>query len=209
MTARTWSSAATTSARAFAAAPPSGSLWSWGLAANKRSGTRLEKEVEAERWTSLDRSLRDISDEGGGVADLRPGSVGEDPELRRLMLGRAAKLERLGLAEHVGSARWTLKPGLEPALRDLGIRGDIIKTMHRAMTGAGHEPDVTGFALHGDAADEPVLGRLVARGLHDELKGTAYAIIEGVDGRTHHLTFSDIEVTGDARARRDRRGPGL
>jgi type IV secretory pathway VirD2 relaxase len=159
----------------------------------------LEKEVEAERWTSLDRSLRDISDEAGGVADLRPGSVGEDPELRRLMLGRAAKLERLGLAEHVGSARWTLKPGLEPALRDLGIRGDIIKTMHRAMTGAGDEPDVTRFALHGDAADEPVLGRLVTRGLHDELKGTAYAIIEGVDGRTHHLTFSDIEVTGDAK----------
>jgi hypothetical protein len=25
--------------------------------------------------------------------------------------------------------------GLEPALRDLGIRGDIIKTMHRAMSG--------------------------------------------------------------------------
>src|SRR5271157_4532248 len=54
----------------------------------------LEKEVDAERWTSLDRSLRDISDEGGGVADLLPGGAGEDPELRRLMLGRAAKLER-------------------------------------------------------------------------------------------------------------------
>ena len=160
----------------------------------------LEKEVEAERWTSLDRSLRDISDEGGGVADLRPGGAGEDPELRRLMLGRAAKLERLGLAEQVGSSRWTLKPGLEPALRDLGVRGDIIKTMHRAMMGAGVEPDVTGFALHGDEAAEPVLGRLVARGLHDELKGTAYVIIEGVDGRTHHLTFSDLEMTGDAKS---------
>jgi len=161
--------------------------------------TAVEKEVAAERWTSLDRSLRDISDEGGGVVDLRPGGAGEDPELKRLMIGRAAKLERLGLAEQIGSARWELKPGLEPALRDLGIRGDIIKTMHRAMTGAGHEPDVTGFALHGDQPAEPVLGRLVARGLHEELKGTAYAIIEGVDGRTHHLTFSDLEVTGDAR----------
>ena len=59
----------------------------------------LENEVGAERWTSLDRSLRDISDEGGGIADLRPGGAGEDPELRRLMLGRAAKLERLGLAD--------------------------------------------------------------------------------------------------------------
>jgi type IV secretory pathway VirD2 relaxase len=161
--------------------------------------TALQKEVEAERWTSLDRSLRDISDEGGGVADLRPGGAGEDPELRRLMLGRAAKLERLGLAEEVGSARWTLKPGFEPALRDLGVRDDIIKTMHRAMTGAGHEPDVSGFALHGDAVAEPVLGRLVARGLHDELKGSAYAIVEGVDGRTHHLRLSDLEMTGDAR----------
>ena len=169
----------------------------------------LEKEVEAERWTSLDRSLRDISDEGGGVADLRPGGGGEDPELCRLMLGRAAKLERLGLAEEVGPARWTLKPGFEPALRDLGVRGDIIKTMHRAMTGAGHEPDVSGFALHGDAVAEPVLGRLVARGLHDELKGSAYAIVEGVDGRTHHLRFSDLEMTGDAQARRDCRSSRL
>jgi len=30
-------------------------------------------------------------------------------------------------------------------------------------------------------------GRLVVRGLHDELKGTAYWIVEGIDGRTHHL----------------------
>jgi type IV secretory pathway VirD2 relaxase len=159
----------------------------------------LENEVGAERWTSLDRSLRDISDEGGGIADLRPGGASEDPELRRLMLGRAAKLERLGLAEQVGSAQWTLKPGLEPALRDLAIRGDIIKTMHRAMSGAGSEPDVARFALHGDQPVEPVLGRLVEHGLHDELKGTAYAVINGVDGRTHHLVFSDLEMMGDAK----------
>jgi type IV secretory pathway VirD2 relaxase len=158
----------------------------------------LEKEVDAERWTSLDRSLRDISDEGGGIADLRPGDAGEDPELRRLMIGRTTKLERLGLAEQVGPGQWTLKPALEPVLRDLGIRGDIIKTMHRAMSGANREPDIGGFALHGDRPGEPVVGRLVERGLHEELKGTAYAIIEGVDGRAHHLIFSDLEMTGDA-----------
>ena len=158
----------------------------------------LEKEVEAERWTSLDRALRNIADEGAGIADLRPGAPDLDPELRRLMLGRADKLERLGLAERVAPARWTLKPGLEPTLRDLGIRGDIIKTMHRVMTGAGREPDVAGFALHGDDPSDPVLGRLVERGLHDELKGSAYAIVEGIDGRTHHLQFADLEFAGDA-----------
>jgi type IV secretory pathway VirD2 relaxase len=160
----------------------------------------LEKEVDAERWTSLDRSLRDISDEGGGVIDLRPVSAGEDHELRRLMIGRAVKLERLGLAEQIGPAQWILKPGIEPSLRDLGIRGDIIRTMHRAVSAADRQPDVAGFALHRGEARWPVLGRLVERGLHDELKGTAYAIIEGIDGRTHHLVFSDLEMTGDAKA---------
>ena len=133
------------------------------------------------------------------MADLRPGGPDSDPELRRLMIGRAGKLERLGLAEQVAPGCWTLKPAIEGTLRDLSIRGDIIKTMHRAIVGAGAEPDLTGFALHGDQVTEPVLGRLVARGLHDELRGSAYAIVEGVDGRTHHLVFSDLEVTGDAK----------
>ena len=162
--------------------------------------TALEREVGSDRWTSLDRALRDISDECGGVADLRPGHDTEDPELRGLLLGRAAKLERLGLADPVGPACWTLKPGLEPALRQLGIRGDIIKTMHQAMSAGGHEPDLSSFALHGEEPSDPVLGRLVKRGLDDELKGTAYAIVAGVDGRTHHLKFSDLEMTGDAPA---------
>jgi type IV secretory pathway VirD2 relaxase len=158
----------------------------------------LEKEVEAERWTNLDRALRDSADAGGGVVDLRPGAPGENPELRSLMIGRATKLERLGLAEQEAPARWTLKPGLEDTLRQLAIRGDIIKTMHQAVSRAGRHPDVSGFALHGEHPAEPVLGRLVARGLDDELAGSAYAIVDGVDGRTHHVRFADIEFTGDA-----------
>jgi type IV secretory pathway VirD2 relaxase len=158
----------------------------------------LEKEVDAERWTGLDRALRSRADDGAGVADLRPDPANEDPELRRLMVGRVARLERLGLAEPIAPGRWTLKPDLEQTLRDLSIRGDIIKTMHQAMTGFGREPDVSGFALHGDQLADPVLGRLVERGLHDELKGSAYAIVEGIDGRTHHLQFTDLELTGDA-----------
>ena len=92
-----------------------------------------------------------------------------------------------------------MNSGIDSALRDLGIRGNIIKTMHRAVSAADHEPDVAGFALHGDQTEQPMLGGLVDRGLHDELKGTAYAIIAGVDGRTHHLVFSDLEMTNDAK----------
>jgi type IV secretory pathway VirD2 relaxase len=158
----------------------------------------LEREVEAERWTNLDRALRDSADVGAGVVDLRPAAPGGDPELRRLMIARATKLERLGLAEPAGPACWTLKPGLEETLRQLAIRGDIIKTMHQAMSRGGRDPDVSGFALHGEHPAEPVLGKLVTRGLDDDLTGAAYAIVDGVDGRTHHVRFADVEFTGDA-----------
>src|SRR5258707_8619933 len=83
----------------------------------------LEKEVEAERWTSLDRALRDAVDEGAGVADLRPGAPSEDPTLRRLMVGRATKLERLRPAEKGGPGCWMPKPGNEGTPRDLSIPG--------------------------------------------------------------------------------------
>ena len=164
----------------------------------------LENELGAKRWTSLDRSLRDISDDSGGVVDLRPGSDGEDPELRRLMIGRAAKLERLGMAEQVGPAQWTLQPGLEPALHDLGIRGDIIKTMYRTMSRSEREPDVAGFALHGNQPAETVLGRLVAHVLSHAFCQCADFAICGADLRILR-TFAGVEI-GDRRNRASYRG---
>jgi type IV secretory pathway VirD2 relaxase len=156
----------------------------------------LERQVKAERWTDLDRSLRALADNQAGVVYLRRGTPEPlDPELRRLMLGRAQKLERLGLALPVLPAVWELKPGAEATLRDLGLRGDIIKTMHRAMA-SGPQRATSDFVIEGMPA-APVLGRLVARGLQDDHHGTAYTIIDGVDGRVHHLRFPDIDATGD------------
>ena len=156
----------------------------------------LRLEVDAERWTSLDRRLQRQRDDLG-VVDLRPEAAGTRKD-RSLLLGRAQTLERMGLAERVGPANWTLAADIEPTLRDLGNRGDIIKTMHRAMTGHGLTIDPERIALHGRTGGERVIGRLVERGLHDELTGEAYAIVDGVDGRTHHLRFPDIERTTDA-----------
>ena len=161
--------------------------------------TALEREVEAERWTSLDRQLERLGQDTAGLVDLRPGGDA-DPEMRRLLLGRAAKLEQLGLAAREGPAVWALEPGAENTLRDLSVRNDIIKTMHNAMSRDGGRFDVSTLALHHDVPSEPIIGRLVERGLHDELTGSAYAIVDGVDGRTHHLRFKDMEMTGDAKA---------
>jgi type IV secretory pathway VirD2 relaxase len=158
----------------------------------------LTREVTADRFTGLDRALRALADESGGVVDLRPGGPADrDPEMRRLMVGRAQHLERLGLADATGPASWTLGPGIEDRLRDLGMRGDIIKTLHRAMAQGGIERGAD-VALHRDDEAPAIVGRLVERGLHDELSGSAYAIVDGVDGRAHHVRFRDLEATSDA-----------
>ncbi len=156
-----------------------------------------EREVKAERWTGLDRALADQASASAGVVDLRPGAAIDEAE-RRLLLGRAAKLETLGIAARTGPAQWVVYPDAEIILRDLSVRGDIIKTMHRALAEEGALPEASPFALHDERHADPVIGRLVERGLQDELAGTAYAIVDGADGRVHHLRFADIEMTGDA-----------
>ncbi len=54
------------------------------------------------------------------------------------------------------------------------------------------------FALDGGDATLQLIGRLVARGLDDELRGTAYAIIDGVDGRAHHVRLANLDAASDA-----------
>ncbi len=155
----------------------------------------LTREVEADRWTSLDRALVARCDEQG-LVDLRRDPAVQVLRRDQLLLGRARKLERLGFATAAGSGCWAVKPDLEARLRELGERGDIIKSIHRAMR---DRPLQDGqVAIHSPGTQDPVLGRLVERGLHDELAGTAYAIVEGVDGRHHHLRFADLDLTGDA-----------
>ena len=48
---------------------------------------------------------------------------------RALRLARLGKLEAMGLASEVAPGRWQLSEKLEPTLRELGERGDVIKTM--------------------------------------------------------------------------------
>jgi type IV secretory pathway VirD2 relaxase len=160
--------------------------------------TGLQREVDAERWTSLDMRLQSMVDETGGLIDLRP-ATGDDRQMHGLLIGRAAKLEAMGLAEQQAPGLWSLATGAETTLREVAARGDIIKTMHRALSRSGGRFDPSALALHEGVPERAIIGRLVERGLHDELAGNAYAIVDGADGRTHHIRFDDMEMTGDAR----------
>ena len=154
----------------------------------------LEAQVDAERWTPLDRGLARRAAGNEGMVDLRPDAAVRPDAAHHARLGRMQTLERLGLATPAGPAHWRLSPEAESSLRALGERGDIIKRLHRAMG----ERSPSEWVVAGEAIDQPVIGKFVARGLDDELKGTAYAIVDGVDGRAHHLRLPDLDATSDA-----------
>ncbi len=154
----------------------------------------LEKEITAERWTSLDREIRFASDDTGHV-DLRPDAGDlRNKKARRLMIGRLQHLEKIGLAASAGPGEWMVGLEAERKLRDLGMRGDIIKTTHRAFTERGQDRGIGDYVIGAEETGSPIIGRLVDKGLHDELTGEAYAVIDGTDGRAHYVRFRGIEA---------------
>ncbi|MGI9359976.1 MAG: relaxase/mobilization nuclease domain-containing protein [Parasphingorhabdus sp.] len=158
----------------------------------------LEKQVEAERWTDIDRALLRSAGRDG-LIDTAP-EAGIQPGISHVLkTGRLHKLQHLGLANELAPGQWTVSGDAEQVLRDIGARGDIIKRMHAAMSERGIDRGVSSYALDAPPG-QAIIGKLVDRGLHDELSGSAYAIVDGIDGRTHHIQFTDIEATGDAKS---------
>jgi len=152
----------------------------------------LERDVAADRFTRLDRML--IAEQQGAneFADLRPDKDMLDSfrQNRALLIERARKLERMGLATEIDTGRWIVLPEAEPMLRELGERGDIIKTMHRALEREGLAEDrhPGRYVLHREKTAEPVVGRVLDKGLAgDEMGERVRLIIDGVDGRVHHV----------------------
>lgn len=145
---------------------------------------RLRREVDQERLTSLDRGLlRDV--DADGLVSPRHG----DPRLYALRAGRLQTLARLGLAQEGAPTRWRLAEGLEDTLRLIGERSDIQKTLHRALTRGGIDRARADRVIYQPTAADarPLVGRLVSRGLSDELKDRHYLVVDGVDGRAHYV----------------------
>jgi type IV secretory pathway VirD2 relaxase len=153
---------------------------------------KLRQEVDQERFTSFDRSL--LREAGPDrVLTIRSGA----PDLSRLVIkmGRLRKLQHLGLASEVEPGRWKLAKDLEDRLRELGVRGDIVKTLNRELKAMGTERALSDFAV-ADAGGVPrqlVVGRVLRKGLADELNDRHYIIMDGVDGRVHYVDIGKGE----------------
>lgn len=155
-------------------------------------GQRRRLEVAAERLTSLDRRLLRDMDPGGIVA-----AGAKNPLEHALRAGRLRKLAALGLAEEAAGGRWRLVPDLEDRLVALGEKGDIVRTMQRALTEAKLEraPAERAIFRSDTPSQASLMGRIVERGLSDELRDRHYLIVDGLDGRAHFVDLGRGEGT--------------
>lgn len=140
----------------------------------------LRRDIEQPRWTGLDRMLQERTSKG--LVQLQDDLTSET---RLLLRGRLQHLVEMDLARQIDKNTWSLHPDIETTLRTMGERGDIIRTLQRAMTDKNRE-----LAIFDPAQEAPPdVGRIVATGLSDELHERGYLVVDGLDGRVHYIAL--------------------
>lgn len=150
---------------------------------------QLEREVSQNRMTSLDRDLARRAHESEIAIALR-GVGGQGRTAReQLLVRRLEHLQHLRLAERTSPSSWVLAPGWQEKLSDMGVRGDIIKQMHRALHGDPARYQIISPGSAGPDKAGVIYGRVAAKGLADELKGVFFAVVEGANGGGYHVSI--------------------
>lgn len=145
----------------------------------------LRREVDQERWTSLDRTLQ--REAQGGLVHINQPT--EDPKRRQqrvLLIGRLQRLQHMGLAHESSPGVWAVQADAEQVLRTMGERGDIVRTMQRAMSGVPR--DLAVFDAGENARS--VVGRVAAKGMADELYDRGYLVVDGTDGHAYYVALN-------------------
>lgn len=151
---------------------------------------KLGREVEAERFTRLDRALLRNTNRGFLVVSAMPP---EERQTHASHMGRLRKLEELGLAKERQTGVWQITPDLESTLRSLGNRGDIIKTMHRALREAGIDRPGGSYSVFDTAkSNNRIVGRVAGIGLTDEINDRHYLVVDALDGKVHYVDVGHV-----------------
>lgn len=160
-----------------------------GLQSEAELSAKLERETAQRKMTRMDRVLLRRMEREGAV-DL--ACVRRNREHYQ---ARLRALRQMGFAEHQGGTRWTIEESLGVELAALEKSDTVARRIERAIKAAGLDRI---SAPHASAYDPAlsVQGRLLTIDYADELVGSRYGIVDGLNGRVHHVEFGTQRAEG-------------
>jgi type IV secretory pathway VirD2 relaxase len=151
---------------------------------------KLAREVEAERFTRLDRALLDHTKRGFLAISAMPPS---DRQTHAAYMGRLRKLETLGLAREFQTGVWEVPAEIETKLKSIGMRGDIIKTMYHSLGEAGIDRPAGQFVMFDPSKKHSrIVGRVAGIGLTGEINDRHYIVVDATDGKVHYADLGHL-----------------
>jgi type IV secretory pathway VirD2 relaxase len=151
------------------------------------------KEVEAERFTSLDRMIERHLE--NGRIDVSPSKhIGFGADDRLLVVGRLQFLDQMDLAHKGRGTIWHVEEDFKQALRELGDRNDIIKQLYKSL---GSEAGRVERMTAGADPSPPVVGVVIAKGSTDELGEDRFVVLRDGKGLAHYGRVRDNEAYRD------------
>ncbi len=151
---------------------------------------KLAQEVQAERFTRLDRSILKYTDQNILAITSK---TSRDKRSHAHRMGRLQKLKSMGLADELKPGVWKIAERTETVLRQLGERGDIIKTMQRVLKEAGIDRGASDYSVfNATKPDLKATGKVVATGLSNKLQDEHYVVVDGTDGKLHYAEIGRL-----------------
>lgn len=152
-----------------------------------------QRETTQDRFTSIDRALEHRAAQNR--IEITPAHRSGDRFRRSLELQRLQHLEGLHLATETSAGVWQLKEGWQQALKAMGRRGDIVRTL-----AAGLEPGETArgvrFFEERPPGSKPLTGVVISQGPDDELRSTRFLLVEDLEGTRWHVSATGVEPGG-------------
>lgn len=151
-----------------------------GLQTETELSAKLEQEIAQRKFTRIDSVLMRQMEREGGIDLTRVRRN------REHYGARLKALRRMGLAEHIGGSRWEVDQSLGQKLRAIEQADTVARRIEWVLQEKGLDRI---SAAQGSAYDpaQRVTGRLLKIGHADELIGSRYGIVDGLDGRVHHF----------------------
>ena len=151
--------------------------------------TSLQKEIKTKALTRIDYQLIDKAVDQ--KIELKP--YGDTPAVRlqrSTMIGRLTELERMGLAEKLGSNQWRLHDNLKQKLNSLNHYSEAVSRLQAAEKNLA--TPANDHLVYDVQSEEKLDGIVVDRGIRNEMSDKGYFIVGDRQGALNYIEVGSL-----------------